>query len=123
MKPYNLINAHFINLEKNYSDVNSISIAEGKIIAINHPLKNVDNIDLKGAYVIPGFIDAHFHIKNYGKRLQQLNLKGINSLDKIELLIKDKAIWFHSLIRLRYWYYWEVGLDTPCLFHSFQEKI
>jgi len=90
MKPYNLINAHFINLEKNYSDVNSISIADGKIIAINNPLKNVDNIDLKGGHVIPGFIDAHFHIKNYGKRLQQLNLKGINSLDKIELLIKDK---------------------------------
>ena len=77
MKPYNLINAHFINLEKNYSDVNSISITDNKIIAINNPLKNVDDIDLKGAYVIPGFIDAHFHIKNYGKRLQQMNLKGI----------------------------------------------
>ena len=90
MKSYNLINGHFINLEKDYKNVNSISILNGRIIAINSPIKHVSNIDLKGAYVIPGFIDAHFHIKNYGKRLQQLNFKGIKSLSQIELLLIKK---------------------------------
>ena len=90
MTSYNLINGKFINLEKDFTNVKSISISNGKIVEINNPIKHANNIDLNGGYVIPGFIDAHFHIKNYGKRLQQLNLKGITSLFEIELLIKEK---------------------------------
>jgi len=90
MKSYNLINGNFISLEQDFTNVKSISIQDGKIVAINNPIKNVENRDLNGSYVIPGFIDAHFHIKNYGKRLQQLNFKGVDSLEKIAYMVENK---------------------------------
>ena len=59
MTSYNLINGKFINLEKDFTNVKSISISNGKIVEINNPIKHANNIDLNGGYVIPGFIDAH----------------------------------------------------------------
>ena len=90
MKSYNLINGNIITLNAKFPTANSLSIQHGKIIRINNPKKNTINIDLKGKTVIPGFIDAHFHLKNFGKRLEQLNLKGINDLNKIGNYIEKK---------------------------------
>ena len=90
MESYNLINGNIITLNAKYPTVNSISIQHGKIIRINNPKKNIINIDLKGKTVIPGFIDAHFHLKNFGKRLEQLNLKQMNDLNEIGNCIKEK---------------------------------
>ena len=86
MNSYNLINGNIITLGKKENHIKSITINNGKIIALNNPLSNIPNIDLKGATAIPGFIDAHFHLKNFGKRLEQINLKGLNTLNKV----KDK---------------------------------
>ena len=63
-----------------------------KKIAIMRYGVGYDNIDLKGATVIPGFIDAHFHLKNYGKRLKQLNLKGIANFDDIIDMVKQALL-------------------------------
>ena len=90
MKSFNLINGNIITQSSVNSDISSISIDNGKIYGINKLIKKARTIDLKGATVIPGFIDAHFHLKNYGKRLEQLNLKGVCSLQEIETLIKNK---------------------------------
>ena len=53
MKSFNLINGNFISLEQDFTNVKSISIQDGKIVAINNPIKNVENRDLNGSYVIP----------------------------------------------------------------------
>ena len=86
----NLINGHFITLEHNSDDINSITIENGKIKAFNSPNSNFETIDVKKNIVIPGFIDSHFHLKNYGKRKDMINLKKIASIDKIVKLIKQK---------------------------------
>ena len=90
MKSYNLINANVITLEPKNSTAQSITIHNGKIEAVNSINSNYKNIDIKGGTIIPGFIDAHFHLKNYGKRLDMLNVKGINSLDEVVKMIKNK---------------------------------
>jgi len=90
MESLNLINGNIITLDSANPAVSSISISNGKINGINQLIKGVKTLDLKGATVIPGFIDAHFHLKNYGKRLEQLNLKGVCSLKEIEKLIQSK---------------------------------
>ena len=86
MKSYNLINGNIITLNHHYPIVESITISNGKIEGINSPNAKYESKDLLGATVIPGFIDAHFHLKNFGKRLNMLNLKGLNSI----VLIRDK---------------------------------
>ena len=90
MKSYNLINAKVITLDPKNSIAESITIHNGKIEAVNSINSNYTNLDMAGSTIIPGFIDAHFHLKNYGKRLDMLNLKGVNSLDEIIGMIKSK---------------------------------
>ena len=87
MESYNLVNANIITLNASLQIANTITISNGKIENINQPNNLYKTLDLNGHTVIPGFIDAHFHLKNFGKRLEMLNLKGIKSLDEIRTII------------------------------------
>jgi predicted amidohydrolase YtcJ len=48
-------------------------------------------INLKGALVIPGLIDAHGHIRSLGERLANLDLRGIESPDEIAERVAARA--------------------------------
>ena len=86
----NLINGRFITLDDDNHNVESVTIENGQIINFNRPNPNFQTIDVKNNIVIPGFIDSHFHLKNYGKRQDMINLKKIDSLDTIVQLIQEK---------------------------------
>jgi len=90
-EPLNLINANIITLNPSIPLANNVTIKNGKIKSINKPNKSFKTIDVKGATIIPGFIDAHFHIKNLGQRLEMVNLKGVKSEFDIADLISDKC--------------------------------
>ena len=89
MNSYNLINANIITLDDAFP-ASSITISRGKIESINKINNEYKSIDLDGATVISGFIDAHYHLKNYGKRLNQLDLKNIFKENEIVNLINQK---------------------------------
>jgi adenine deaminase len=44
--------------------IGALSIYEGVIVGVDEPLPTKKMIDLKGAAVVPGFIDAHVHIES-----------------------------------------------------------
>ncbi|KAJ6007308.1 hypothetical protein N7540_011284 [Penicillium herquei] len=48
-------------------------------------------VDLNGKLVLPGFIDAHVHILNFGLSLQKLDLMHCKSLTDIQEHIRDYA--------------------------------
>ena len=79
----NLINGQFITLDGNDDNIQSLTIENGKIKEFNNPNSNFKTINLDNNIVIPGFIDSHFHLKNYGKRQDMINLKKIDSIDEI----------------------------------------
>ena len=87
----NLINGNFITLDDKCQEAEMISIENGKISGINASDHTCENIDLKGATVIPGFVDAHFHLVNLGKQLDTLQLKGYTSPYEIAQLVLNKS--------------------------------
>jgi len=90
-EPLNLINGNIITLNASTPIAKNITIRNGKIFSINEPNNSFKTIDLRGATLIPGFIDAHFHIKNLGQRLEMVNLKGVKSKKEIRNLIYNKT--------------------------------
>jgi len=70
------------------SPVEAIAVAGGRVAAIG-PLAEVENlatsatrrIDLQGATLLPGLVDAHAHLFNLGRSLQQAQLRGTVSAD------------------------------------------
>lgn len=46
-------------------------------------------IDLHGSFIIPGFFDSHIHLLSYSKTLFELNLAGIESVSKLEEVLKN----------------------------------
>ena len=87
----NLINGNFITLDDHCPSAEIISIENGKIAGINAPDHRCKNIDLNGATVIPGFVDAHFHLVNLGKQQDSLILKDCTSSSEIANLVLDKS--------------------------------
>ena len=51
----------------------------------------VESVDLEGALVIPGVIDAHFHLLMTGGSLQRVDLVGARSLDEIQSAVHEHA--------------------------------
>ena len=68
-----------------------LNLINGKIYSIDNPNPSFKTINLNQATVIPGFIDAHFHITNLGKRLEMVNLKKLNSPEQIVELVYKKS--------------------------------
>ncbi|WP_333482062.1 amidohydrolase [Arthrobacter sp. B2a2-09] len=48
-------------------------------------------VDLGGAFVLPGFIDAHTHIVMMGQTMQKVALRDAANLEEIQLRLKEAA--------------------------------
>ncbi len=90
-KKLNLINGTFITMDDHCSEVHSVTITNGKIIGLNTIESTWKTINLNGAIVIPGFVDAHFHLVNLGKQLDTLQLKECNSPKLIADMVYSKS--------------------------------
>jgi hypothetical protein len=75
--------------------VKSIAIQDGKIVAIDstNSLNGCakESIDLHGAFVMPGFNDAHTHMASAGQQQLAVDLDNIPSLSAMQAKIKTYA--------------------------------
>ena len=63
---------------------------QGMFISFDHIYEDVDEIiNLHGAHVYPGFVDAHLHILGYGEMLSQISLAQLETKDEILFKIKE----------------------------------
>jgi predicted amidohydrolase YtcJ len=51
----------------------------------------IETVDLGGALVIPGVIDAHFHLLHTGGSLQRVDLVRAKNLEEIQTAVRDHA--------------------------------
>ena len=78
--------------------VSAVAFQQGRVVKVGNdeavlklkgPLTQV--IDLKGAFAMPGFNDAHTHMASAGQQRLAVNLVGAGSLAEMQRRIKDYA--------------------------------
>jgi len=79
------------------ADAQAVAINKGKIVAVgsNEDIQKLageqtDKVDLKGATVIPGFIDSHVHIAELGQILTRINLTDVATPEAAIKTIQSK---------------------------------
>lgn len=87
-----LKNAHLITMDPQRPEASACAIENGKICWVGDAKDCPDGnvLDLKGAYVYPGFIDSHAHIFYTGHHAKhQLNLFGCKSKQEVFEKVKE----------------------------------
>ncbi len=93
-----LRNAHVLTMNEKQPSAQAIAIRGERIVWVGsagkakrlYP-KAARTIDLHGATVLPGIIDAHTHLINLGESLVRLNLKDIPTEKEIVERVKQRA--------------------------------
>jgi predicted amidohydrolase YtcJ len=84
-----LYNGTIYPVDSSFSTAEALAIHEGKVLAsgrladLEEQYQFTEKRDLAGAYVYPGFIDAHCHFVYYGLNLQQANLNQSDSWEEV----------------------------------------
>ncbi len=86
-----LVNGLVRTLDPARPTARSIACADGRVEAldVDGPAKRV--IDLRGATVVPGFVDAHAHLLMLGRRRRELDLGGVDDEAALAARVAAKA--------------------------------
>ena len=93
-----LVQARVVTMDPASPSAQAIAIAGGRITWVGtdaeaqrlfHSVKNT--IDLRGATVMPGIIDAHTHLLELGKSLRRLNLKDVATEEEAVARVRERA--------------------------------
>lgn len=89
-----LFNGKIHTIDENNRIVPCVAIEKGKYVYIGEYDKSVYQkhesyikIDLKGKTVLPGFVDAHMHMKHYARSYYGVNLAGYNDVYKYKEIL------------------------------------
>lgn len=93
-----LVNGKIYTVDKAHPVVSALAVRGGRILFVGsdaqaRSLSNASTtvIDLRGATVVPGFIDAHAHLLGLGNNLRRVNLAGSTSYDEVIARVKAWA--------------------------------
>ena len=92
-----LLNGDIITMNPKMPSAQAIAIKGNKILYVGHNQEVKQYIDtktqiiyLKGKTVLPGFIDTHAHVVDYGKMLTWLNLEEVSSIKEIQTQLTER---------------------------------
>lgn len=76
----------------------AIAIAGNRILAVGNDdeieairLPNMQRLDMQGAFVLPGLVDAHVHLEHTGFALQRVNVDEVPSADEAVHRVRNRA--------------------------------
>ncbi|MDR6506209.1 amidohydrolase [Arthrobacter oryzae] len=91
-----LRNADIITMDDRRPHATLLGIWQGRIVGLDDELDGLDAaevLDLDGATVTPGFIDAHCHTTWFGLGLGEVDVSGARGLDQLYALLEaDMAV-------------------------------
>lgn len=93
-----LINGNIATLDSLTKGATAVAIQNDRFLKIgtNEEILAFQNestkiIDLKGNFMVPGFIEGHGHLPNMGKSLLNINLMNSKNWDEIVSAVEEKA--------------------------------
>ena len=93
-----LLNAHIITMNPRNPSAEAVAIKDGRIAWVGSTADAktlfgdaAESLDLGGATVLPGIIDAHAHLMSLGESFLKLDLKGIATPEEVARRVKEKA--------------------------------
>lgn len=98
--PADLVLEHgtLATLEATQPTAQALAVKDGRIVAVGSDAdiqpyigKTTQVIDLKGAFVMPGFIEGHGHFLELGDSLMQLDLTKAKDWDEIVAMVAEAA--------------------------------
>jgi len=137
-----LTNANVITLDHSKPHCEAVAIKYGVIAQVGS-MEAVEKgigvgtlvLDLDGKTVLPGFIDTHVHLDDFGLTLRTINLEDATSVEEVKGLLSERVCrtpqgewvlgrgWNENKLRerrlLTRWDIDEVSRDNPVYFHHF----
>lgn len=93
-----LTNARVYTVNPNQPRASAIAIAGNRILAVGSDdeiaalrLPGMQRLDMRGAFVLPGLIDAHLHLEYTGFALQRVNVDEVPSVEEAVRRVRDRA--------------------------------
>ena len=93
-----LLNGNFHTMERQCPRASAVAIAGERFVAAGSDAqmrallaRGGREVDLRGATVVPGFIDAHIHFLSYGLSLQEIDLSGVDTLASALERVRQRA--------------------------------
>ncbi len=93
-----LINANIRTMNSRQNVAQGVAITKGRIVKVgtNQEInqligKRTKVISLGGKTVVPGLIDTHIHVADFGRCLMWLDLSSAESIGDVQTLLKQKA--------------------------------
>ena len=104
-----LVNADIITMEPGLPRASALAVRQGKILALGSEasLKKLRGpstqvIDAGGKTVLPGFVDSHIHVLEYGQTFIMPSLND-KKLPEIEQFVRAEVAKGTAIIRMRGW--------------------
>jgi predicted amidohydrolase YtcJ len=92
------LNANVLTLNHNRPRAEAIAVRDDKIVYVGsnseirgYTDKHTKIIDCKGKTIVPGLVDCHVHLLEYGLFLQQLNLRNATSIKEVQQKLRQYA--------------------------------
>ena len=93
-----LINGNVLTMNTQKPHAEAVAITKDRIVKVgdNSEIaqlisKDTQKLDLKGKTVVPGFIDTHIHVADFGRTLAWVDLKQADSIPALLTLVRKRA--------------------------------
>ena len=93
-----LLDAKIITMNPAQPTADAVAIKEDKVLQVGSTEtvsktigKNTKILKLKGKTVIPGIIDTHIHVADFGRILSWLNLEGVASIKELQNRLSQRV--------------------------------
>ncbi|WP_415949719.1 amidohydrolase [Streptomyces sp. KLOTTS4A1] len=89
-----LTNATFVTMDPDHPVAHELGIWQGRIVGLDRAVASLPArrvVDLRGATVLPGFIDSHVHLAWTGLKAKSPSLAGVTGVEEALAVVAEAA--------------------------------